>query len=72
MVLELLFKNQAGKNRKINLRNPKENLTASEAQTLLNTIADHDIFISDEGDSYAQVVGARYVSRIVEDIYMAE
>ena len=69
--LELLFKDEAGSNKKVTLRNPKLGLTAQEAQAALDAIAGAEIFVSENGDVYAQAVGARYVRRTVEDIYAA-
>lgn len=68
-ILELLFKDATGKTKKINIANPKPELTAPEAQQALETIANTEIFQSENGDHYAEVVGARYVARQVEDIY---
>lgn len=70
--LELLFKDQVGNSKKITVRNPKLDLTAVEAQAAVNTIADTEIFSGKNGDPYAQGVGARYIKRVVEDIYIAE
>lgn len=69
--LELLFKDEAGSNKKVTLRNPKLGLTAQEAQVALDAIAGAEIFVNENGDAYAQAVGARYVRRTVEDIYAA-
>lgn len=69
--LELLFKDAAGSSKKVTLRNPKLGLTSQDAQSALEVIAGAEIFVGDNGDAYAEGVGARYVSRTVEDIYTA-
>lgn len=69
--LELLFKDEAGSSKKVTLRNPKLGLTSQDVQSAIDTIAGAEIFVGDNGDSYAEGVGARYVSRTIEDIYIA-
>lgn len=69
--LELLFKDAAGSSKKITLRNPQEGLTSQVVQGVLDVIAGAEIFVGDNGDTYAQSVGARYVRRTVEDVYVA-
>lgn len=67
--LELLFKDASGASKKISLRNPKLGLTAQEAKDAVDAIAAAEIFNGKNGDTYAEAVGARYVTRTVEDVY---
>lgn len=69
--LELLFKDEAGSSKKLTLRNPQVDLAPEVVQATLEVIANAEIFVSDKGDAYKEVVGARYVRRSVEDIYAA-
>lgn len=70
--LELLFKDEEGSSKKLTLRNPKTDLAPEVVQGALDAIANAEIFVSEKGDAFHEVVGARYVRREVEDIYFAE
>lgn len=67
--LELLFKDASGASKKITLRNPKLDLTAPQVKDAVDAIAAAEIFDGENGDPYAEGVGARYVTRTVEDVY---
>lgn len=70
---ELLFKDEAERTKKITLSQPKAGITEAEAQSTLAAFLATDIFLNDEGlKPYAKAVGARYVTRNVEDIYVAQ
>lgn len=69
--LELLFKDAAGKSRKVVIKEPKDNLTPGQAQSALDSLVQADIFFGKEGeDLYATAVGAQYVSRQIEPVYV--
>lgn len=70
--LELLFRNQAGKAKKIVMGSPRQGLDRSTAESAINKIVSTDIFDDSSGDTYATAEGARYVTRTVDDIYMVE
>lgn len=70
---ELLFKDESGRTKKLTLSKPKAGITAAEAQSTLAAFLATDIFLNDEGlNPYAKAVGARYVTRDVEDVYVAQ
>lgn len=69
LVLELIFNDAGGNTKKINVPNPKSDLTAAQAKQTVDAIVATDIFNGKNGDPYASGVGARYVRRSVEDIY---
>ncbi|MBG9987605.1 DUF2922 domain-containing protein [Aerococcaceae bacterium DSM 111176] len=69
LVLELLFKDEAGKATKISVPKPKDNLTAQQAKDAVDAIVAADIFADESGDPYAVAQGARYVRRSVEELY---
>ena len=48
--LELLFKNTAGKNARISVQDPKEDLTTEEVQALMDNILDKNVFETPGGD----------------------
>ncbi|RAV79383.1 DUF2922 domain-containing protein [Aerococcus mictus] len=71
--LELLFKTEEGKTKKVTIKEPKEDVSAEVAQAALAAIVDADIFANEDGfDPYATATGARYVRRTVTDIYQVE
>ncbi len=72
-VFELKFLDPTGKERKITLSRPAEELDAQTAKAAMDAIVQADIFQSAEGvDLYAQAVSARYVVRSVEEVYDAQ
>lgn len=71
-VFELNFKSLLGKNKKITLANPKDDINEDQALAALNSLVDTDIFQDQDGDVYSQALNARYVTRTVDTIYSAE
>jgi len=69
--LELLFKNEEGKNRKITIRRPLDNLTEAEVVPAMQAIVDSDLFDDDGLDRYAVASSARYVRTTVDEIFTA-
>lgn len=72
LTLELLFNDSQGASKKVNIKNPLEGLDRESVEQLVDVLVDSDIFINDGIDLYATAAGARYVRRIVEDIYMVD
>lgn len=67
--LELLFKNGEGKNTTVKVPNPVPGLDRSTTEAVMTVIKDSDLFAKEGVDSHANIVGARYVTRNVEDIF---
>lgn len=65
--LEMIFQNAVGKNARISVADPKDNLTAAEVQTAMDTILAKNIFNTTGGD-IVKVVSARIVTRDVAEI----
>ncbi|MDD4569473.1 MAG: DUF2922 domain-containing protein [Tepidanaerobacteraceae bacterium] len=60
--LELIFKNVAGRNARISMKDPKDDLTTEEVQTLMDNIVAKDVFDS-TGGALVEVVGARLIQK---------
>lgn len=72
-VLELQFKDGAGKARKIVIKNPLANLDVQTAFESCKAIIETNIFYDEKGvDMYAEAVGAAYVTRSEDEIYDAK
>lgn len=67
--LELIFKNQAGKNATIVIPLPADNVSKPVAEEAMRAIADANLFAKDGLDSHTTLVGARYISKTIEDIF---
>lgn len=65
--LEMIFVNAAGGKVILRVAEPKDNLQASEVQTVMNQIVNKDIFIS-SGGRLTGIAGARVVSRDVTEL----
>jgi len=65
--LELIFKNQAGKNARLSIKDPREDLTPQEVEALMNDIIAKNIFETPGGD-LVEIVGARLVQKDVLDL----
>ncbi len=68
--LEMIFKNEMGRNATIAVVNPREGLTGPEVQAAMNTIVANGVFTT-PGGSLVEVVGARLVARDVMEIELA-
>lgn len=70
---ELLFKNEAGKVKKISISKPKDDIDQSTAKQAIDAIIAADSFVDNLGQKvYIQADGARYVTRTVNDVYTVE
>lgn len=70
--LELLFKDESGKNTKIVVPEPRSNLDRQTTEKTMQTIVDSDLFTKDGKDLHASNAGARYVKKEVTDIFVVE
>ena len=66
-VLQLVFKKADGKQKVLNVTDPRENVTAEEARTAMQSIVDSGVFNAD-GNALAEVVEARV--RTTEGTYL--
>lgn len=57
-VLQLVFKKADGKQKVLNVTGPRENVTAEEARTAMQSVVDSGVF-GDDGNALAEVVEAR-------------
>lgn len=60
--LEMIFRNEIGKEVTLSLADPKDNLTSAEVQTVMEAIVDRNIFNTKNGD-LVQVVEGRIRTR---------
>lgn len=65
--LEMTFQNAAGKNARISVADPKDDLDAAEVQAVMDTILAKNIFNTTGGD-IVKVVSATVVTRDVAEI----
>lgn len=65
--LELIFKNQAGKNVRMSMQDPKDDLTADQVQSLMDSILEKNIFET-TGGNLVEAVGARLIQKEVIDL----
>ncbi|MCL6560285.1 MAG: DUF2922 domain-containing protein [Firmicutes bacterium] len=65
--LEMVFQNAAGKNARISVADPKDNLTAAEVQAAMDAILAKNIFNTTGGD-IVKAVSANIVSREVTEL----
>ncbi|KKM09929.1 hypothetical protein SY88_17050 [Clostridiales bacterium PH28_bin88] len=68
--LEMIFVNAAGRNTTIAVVDPRDGLTPAEVQAAMQAILDSNVFESTGGDLTA-IVGARIVTRQVDDLLVA-
>jgi len=66
--LELVFRNEGGKQVTIRLADPREDLTEAEVQAVMNEIIAKNVFITKDGD-FSQIVGARIQSRDTVELF---
>ncbi len=71
-ILELQFKNALGSSRTLRINQPKVGLTVAEVKSAQEAIAQSGAFEQEDSPLYVEPVGARYVKRVVDDIYQAE
>lgn len=65
--LELIFKNEEGRTVRITLDSPVEPVDSEAVDAVMDLILSENVFYSSGGD-WTEKVGARIVSRSVEDI----
>lgn len=70
--LELRFETSEGKNRTLAINNPVLDLETEEVQTAMNTIATQGLFEQEGALLYNTVKGARYVTRLVDEVFEVE
>lgn len=70
--LELLFTNGEGKSSSLVVTDPAENLTPTQIEAAMQLIADQGIVEAKGIQRYADIRGARYVSRQVEEVFTRE
>lgn len=67
-VLELLFKTETDKNKKLTIRQPKNDLTEEEIVPAMQALVDSNAFSKNGIDPFAEIHNARYVRTEIEDI----
>lgn len=70
--LEMKFVTAEGKNKNINLNNPKPALERGIVEKAMADIVAQNMFEQEGVQLYDKVRGARYVTRTVEDIFESE
>lgn len=70
--LELRFGTSLGKSKSMSVKDPILNLSTEKAQAAMNSIISLNMFQIEGTNPYATVVGARYVERVVDDIFEVE
>lgn len=70
--LELHFLAPNGKTARLTVNDPKEGLTATEIQAVMEQVIQSQVFLSAESGPFAAVKEARYVSRDVQVIEVVE
>jgi hypothetical protein len=65
--LEMVFQNAAGKNTRISISDPREDLSPAEVQGVMDLIVQKNIFDTTGGD-ITQALSARIITREVEEI----
>lgn len=70
--LELRFVTSLGKSKTMSVKDPILNLTTEQAQQAMNSIISLNMFQIEGVNPYATVAGARYVERVVDDIFEVE
>ena len=71
-LLELRFVTSLGKSKTLSVKDPILNLTTEKAQQAMNSIISLNMFQIEGANPYATVAGARYVERVVNDIFEVE
>lgn len=67
--LELQFATEEGKSRTLSVNKPALNLEPGVVQSAMEAIAAQGIFEVEGVQLFNQVKGARYVTRVVEDVF---
>lgn len=68
--LEMTFKNQASKNSKISLDNPRETVTNVEVKAAMENIVAMDVFDTGDG-GLVELVSAKIISTEVQELELA-
>ncbi|MGI6486208.1 MAG: DUF2922 domain-containing protein [Thermoanaerobacterales bacterium] len=69
--LEMIFLNAAGKNSRISVSDPKEDITREDVESAMNTIVSSNIFDTTGGE-LIKAVSARIITREVVEIVPKE
>jgi hypothetical protein len=69
--LEMIFENTLGKNARVSVPDPKEDLDPQEVKTAMDAILAGNIFTTPGGDM-EKILGARIVSREVEELELVQ
>lgn len=70
--LELKFATSAGKTKTLSVKDPILNLSAEVAQQAMGNISDLNMFQIEGINPYVSGLSARYIERLVTDIFEAE
>ncbi len=70
--LELRFGTSLGKTKAMSVKDPILNLTKEQSLQAMNSIIALNMFQIEGTNPYATTVGARYVERVVNDIFEVE
>lgn len=70
--LELRFETSEGNNRTLSINNPILDLDPANVESAMNTITEQEMFEQDGAALYSAVKGARYVTRLVDDLFDKE
>lgn len=68
---EMNFKNSEAKAKKVIVAHASENIAAETAKSALESFVNTDMFNDGSGDKFVTIVNARYVTRTVDDVYVA-
>jgi hypothetical protein len=66
--LEMIFVNGSGNKVTLRVAEPKEDITAEEIKTAMETIIDKNVFTSTNGGDLVAIAGARIVTRGVTEL----
>ncbi|NCC85388.1 MAG: DUF2922 domain-containing protein [Clostridia bacterium] len=66
-VLELVFKDIAGKTKTFNINDPRDNVTKAEAETAMQNIIAANVFATTNGD-LAEISESRVRTTVVEPL----
>lgn len=71
-VLELLFKTEEDKTKKLTIKHPKAELTEEEIIPAMQSLVDVNVFSRQGVNPFAEIYNARYVRTEIEDILEVE
>lgn len=71
-ILDLNFKDEEGKNRKVTIKAPKADLTEEETKQAMQSIIDSKLCLNKGFISYFEMDGARYVTTAIDEVFKIE